>query len=399
MSLFSLRWSAWSSPKAEDLNHPNAINRDLKPAQNTKAIFKMPNELEKFLNDHTIKPQDLKFDCLQMVEKVTEVLLSKTMSLEATERLESILKYSLSVLLGQCMPGTDARRLCQLLKRQGLWFKYKPYAVKASNPFGYSIFLQRECQGFSFQNHLEHKTEVFHILDVLPGGYVFLCRYSDWIAHYDQPLFEKWLAGQPHPFFDSCKHLPRPGDTFVISELGVVHTVIGCVLEEFATISTDMVQRLYDQNDRDQVPMPSRQEITDQLSCLKLPIESREINLIGPSENNGNFVRRIKEPFGHSDILTDTFLKASHHWIYPDKATRMEVDRERVVVIRIFEGTGSVLLHDESEFRENLDTESISVTKGDVLVIPKNVYFQIENNSPEDLAYSEHRIRQEVALA
>ena len=358
----------------------------------------MPNALERFLSDHTIKPQDLQFDCLQMVEEVTDVLLSQTMVLEETERLESILKYSLSVHLGQDMPGTDARRLCQLLKRQGLWFKYKPYAVKASNPFGYSIFLQRQNQGFSFQNHLEHKTEVFHILDVLPGGYVFLCRYSDWIEHYDQILFEQWLAGRPHQFFDSCKHIPKPGDTYIISELGVVHTVIGCVLEEIATISTDMVQRLYDQNDRGQVPMPSRQEISDQLSRLKLPIESREINLIGPSGENGKFVRRKQESFGHSDLLTDTFLKASHHWIYPDKASPMEVDRERVVVIRIFNGTGSALLKDENEFQENNDAERIFAKKGDVLVIPKNTHFRIENNCKEELAYSEHRIRHEVAL-
>jgi len=35
---------------------------------------------------------------------------------------------------------------------------------------------------------------------------------------------------------------------FIISELGVVHTVMGCVLEEYATVSTDMVERLHDQN-------------------------------------------------------------------------------------------------------------------------------------------------------
>ena len=79
----------------------------------------------------------------------------------------------------------DARKLASLMKDIGLFFKYKPYAVKASHPLGYSIFLQRPLEGFSFQNHLEHKTEVFHILEVMPGGFVFLCKYEDWQKHYE----------------------------------------------------------------------------------------------------------------------------------------------------------------------------------------------------------------------
>ena len=39
--------------------------------------------------------------------------------------------------------------------------KYKSYAVKAATPLGYSIFLQNQGQGFSFQQHLVHKLEGF----------------------------------------------------------------------------------------------------------------------------------------------------------------------------------------------------------------------------------------------
>src|SRR5208337_2502550 len=114
--------------------------------------------------------------------------------------------------------------------------------------------LQSPGQGFSFQHHLVHKLEVFHIIEVKPGGFVFLCDYKDWQQVYERRAFEKWLAGEANPDYDRFKFVPDPGDVFVISELGVVHTVVGCVLEEYATVSTDMVRRLHDQNEGRAIP-------------------------------------------------------------------------------------------------------------------------------------------------
>ncbi len=48
--------------------------------------------------------------------------------------------------------------------------------------------------------------------------------------------------------------MPRPGDVIVIDKLSVVHSVVGCVLAEFATVSTDMVDRLHDQNEGAPIP-------------------------------------------------------------------------------------------------------------------------------------------------
>ena len=109
-------------------------------------------------------------------------------------------------------------------KRVGFVLKYKSYGVKATSPLGYVVFLQNDREGFSFQRHVTHKTELFHVLEVKPGGYVFLCDFSDWEKHYEEEVFTAWLGGKPHPFFDRCRFTPEPGDVFVISELGTVHT-------------------------------------------------------------------------------------------------------------------------------------------------------------------------------
>ena len=180
--------------------------------------------------------------------------LHEDLPIERTERLEALVKLVLRETLNGPISGEEARSIARFQKELGFVLKYKSYAIKASAPLGYSIFLQKDGEGFSFQRHVEHKLEVFHILSVKPGGYVFLCDFEDWKRSYTKDSFERWLAGENNPAYDRYKFVPAPGDVFVISTLGVVHTVVGCVLEEFATVSTDMVDRLHDQNAGKKIP-------------------------------------------------------------------------------------------------------------------------------------------------
>src|SRR5579871_6542357 len=112
--------------------------------------------------------------------------------LEAHERE---LKQILGRELGRPMDGGRIRSLASFQQQLGFLLKYKSYAVKAASPLGYSVFLQRPGEGFSFQQHITHKTEIFYILDVLPGGFVFLCDFSDWQRIYDRASFLAWLDG------------------------------------------------------------------------------------------------------------------------------------------------------------------------------------------------------------
>ena len=140
--------------------------------------------------------------------------------------------------------------------QQGLGFllKYKSYAVKAASPLGYSVFLQRPGEGFSFQRHVTHKTEIFYILDV-PARRV---RVSVRLRRLAACLPARYVSGMARRRatigYERFRFVPRPGDVIVIDRLSVVHSVVGCVLVEFATVSTDMVDRLYDQNEGRPIP-------------------------------------------------------------------------------------------------------------------------------------------------
>src|SRR3954463_13179356 len=105
------------------------------------------------------------------------------------EQSESRLKEVLAVELAGQLDGPRIRALASFQRDLGFLLKYKSYAVKAASPLGYSVFLQRPGEGFSFQQHLTHKTEIFYVLDVLPGGYIFLCDFEDWQRVYDRAGF------------------------------------------------------------------------------------------------------------------------------------------------------------------------------------------------------------------
>src|SRR6266853_2342518 len=170
------------------------------------------------------------------------------------EQFERKLKELLSVELAAPITGDRMREVASFQAHLGFLLKYKSYAVKAASPLGYSVFLQRRGEGFSFQQHVTHKTEIFYILDVLPGGFVFLCDFADWQRVYQRDTFLAWLNGARDERYERYKFVPKPGDVIVIDHLGVVHTVVGCVLAEFATVSTDMVDRLHDQNEGKKIP-------------------------------------------------------------------------------------------------------------------------------------------------
>lgn len=335
---------------------------------------------------------------LQTLTLINEVLSENILDLDAVERLESIEKQLLARAFSMSLSGDHARLIADYTKSQGFIFKYKPYAVKAASPFGYSIFLQRPNEGFSYQNHLKHKTEVFHILDVLPGGFVFLCHYNDWKRHYDKPTFEAWLAGNPHPFFDRCRFVPQPGDTFIISELGIVHTVIGCILEEFATTSTDMVQRLHDQNDRANVPSYNVDRTHEQLKKLRLPDHARKIEMLQGDQITVQTIQPDEHSYGITSTLLDDFVRASHSRILPSKSTNSCIDPERVTLIRVFAGTASVVLRDQAEHERDLQVVPILLSDGEMLAIPPGTHFIITNAMGQILTMTEHRIAPSVAL-
>jgi hypothetical protein len=168
--------------------------------------------------------------------------------IEVVERIEQLATSMWPDVLAPGGPrgGAVARECGAFFSRLGYFFKYKPYGVKIASPFGYSLFDLHDGEGFSFQLHVEPKIEAFHFLRVKERALVYLSGRAEWASS-----GAAWAAGGLLAV-DAPPAVRRPvaGDVVTIPETGVVHSVLGCVLEEYASCSVDAVERLFDQNSR-----------------------------------------------------------------------------------------------------------------------------------------------------
>ena len=324
--------------------------------------------------------------------------LSSDLPIETLERFETILKTVLRTTLRGKVSGETARTVAEFQKEIGLLCKYKSYAIKCASPLGYSIFLQNAGQGFSFQRHVTHKTEVFHIVEVKPGGYVFICDFNDWEQCYDRDAFSAWLAGNEDERYDRFRYRPKPGDVFTINELGVVHTVVGCVLEEFATVSTDMVDRLHDQNAGASIPSHfNRAFVDEQLEQLSLPLASRRVNNSVPDGLRIEGIPAQEIQGGTMTPIARTAIIASRYVIEPRHVSALHIDEERAASIYVAEGAGRVVIADADEALRTTPP-SISVVAGNLLMIPAGVHYGFVNEGSRPLKLSEQRISFDVAF-
>jgi len=318
--------------------------------------------------------------------------------IEVAERFESILKSVLLDRMAGGLSGPDARRVAAFQQEVGFLFKYKSYAVKCATPLGYSIFFQRPGEGFSFQRHVTRKTEVFHILDVQPGGYAFICSHADWTRTYDEARFGAWLAGGRDKDYDRFRFDVRPGDVFVIDQLNVVHTVVGCALEEFATVSTDMVDRLYDQNAGRPIPAEFDGRYSrGRLEALEFPAGARSLTL-GGAEPEVAAIEPVPIAGGHLIRIADTFVVASRYLVDARGTTDVQHDDERGAILHVTAGAGRVLMGDDDELSRP-DPPALPVRKADVLLVPPGTSYALANDGDSRLDVSEHRIALSAALA
>ncbi len=146
------------------------------------------------------------------------------------------------------------RRFADYFRRLGFVAKYKSYGVKYAAPFGYTLFDLQDNSGFSIQLHESAKVEAFHVIGLRKNAFMVLCTVPEWQQHAAE-FVAAWADG--HPETSPIAHQPRVGDVAVVEDLSTVHTVIGCVLEEYATSSYDVVLRLHDQNQGRPVVLPA----------------------------------------------------------------------------------------------------------------------------------------------
>jgi hypothetical protein len=314
------------------------------------------------------------------------------------EGFERQLKEILSSELTAAPEGERIRALAAFQKDLGFLLKYKSYAVKAASPLGYSVFLQRPREGFSFQQHVTHKTEIFYILDVLPGGYVFLCDFADWREVYDRATFLAWLNGAADPRYERFRFVPRPGDVVVIDKLSVVHSVVGCTLAEFATVSTDMVDRLYDQNEGLPIPAEfSRAFAEDRIGRLAWPDESSLVTFgaagwsreaIRPEAIAGG--RRTSFGGGGKFVATSSSFHAG-------ASSEISSDPGRATSVHVASGSGRLILGTSDEVRRTTPP-SLAAHAGDLFLIAPGARYGFVNDGNGSLVVAEHRIDPHIAF-
>lgn len=332
---------------------------------------------------------------LEIVTELQEQLI-KDLPIDELEKYEKKYKYALKNIFSQDVSGETARRLAEIQKNIGLIFKYKSYTIKASNPLGYSIFFHNQREGFSFQQHTSHKTEVFHILDVLPGGYVFICSYDDWKKIYNEKLFSEWLSGKHDTKYDQFKYEPKAGDVIALDQLGIVHTVVGCTLEEFAAASTDMVDRLYDQNKDKKIPEKFVHSFSEKkMQSIFSPENSRIVEVI-PNGHNIKEIKPIKISGGLKIELAKMNFIANRYVIEKNGRTDFQNSDEYAISLTVTDGKGLVFIGDKNEDLQNIS--GISLQLGDNTIIPPNMYYSFMNNGEIDLNISEHKILPEIGL-
>jgi hypothetical protein len=319
--------------------------------------------------------------------------LSQDLPIDALERIEALLKAVLGAACAGPLSGAEARAIALFQQQVGFLLKYKPYAVKCANPLGYSLFLQNPGEGFSFQRHTEHKVEVFHVVDVHPGGYAFVCDYAAWQEVFEPESFARWLGGAPDERYDRFRHELEPGDVLVIDELNVVHTVIGCVVEEFATVSTDMVDRLYDQNSRTEIPGEfDRGFVRARLEELSYPASSRVV--YGPGRGP---VPSVPVEGGSVRVLADSFVTARAYTIDAGATGPSLTDVDRAASVYVTGGAGSIVITADGE--QPGEVEPIAVAAGDLLTIVPGVSYRPTSTGGSPLTFSEHRIAPSVAFS
>jgi hypothetical protein len=314
--------------------------------------------------------------------------LSQPMPLRETERIEDVLKTYLRRIFRQRLSLDDARFLAEWQRDLGFVLKYKSYGVKCATPVGYSIFLQNPGEGFSFQRHVTHKTEIFHILEPLEQALVFLCSSADWEAAYDHDRFRRWLDGSPDIEFDRFATRPRSGDVYHVSELGLVHSVLGCVLEEFATVSTDMVDRLHDQNAGREEPRVPRDAIVARLRNLRVCVP--RIPATDPATTD--VVAHVGEL--ESYRLASGAIDATRlHMRRACVELRAQASRLRLLVV--VGGSASVVIRGTGDV-PTVTSPPIHVRRGDPLLLVPG--FEIVISAVEDAVISIHGIEPEVSL-
>lgn len=295
--------------------------------------------------------------------------LEHPLPIKEAEEIEAGLKAMWTEQLATGLKATEVPQFIQFFAEVGFIPKFKSYGIKYAAPFGYSLFALADGKGFSIQVHEESKVEAFHILAPSANSFMLLGEYSSWQTHGDA-FIESWAKRNPteNPM---VSHI-APGDVAVVSSLNIVHTVIGGVLEEYATTSYDAVTRLHDQNAGHETSLPSEvtgvAEILDELDDLE-----PKRNIHDENYSWGSF--ELERPRQIVN-LPDAGLQGHHLLIQKGSPSTLEVNESQICTIVAMRGDVMI----------ELDDIQIALPTGTTTAIPPGTRVTLVNTGVYDQA-------------
>ncbi len=306
--------------------------------------------------------------------------LHAPLPIREVEAIEIEIKNYWKPILEQTMSVEQKQQFVEYFASLGFFKKYKSYGTKYAAPFGYSLFDLKDNSGFSVQVHETEKVEAFHILATLPHAFMLLGSLDEWDQN-AQSFIEAWDNDTPE--ISPMVFRPEPGDLAIIESLNTVHTVIGCILEEYATTSYDAVTRLYDQNKGDETV---------------LPLEHKPVSEVLEEAATLNPQRRLTKtdqwstqelPRDVSKLVDLPTLQAGH-LLVGDEPTSIEAAENKIVTLVVLQGTASVYLE---------GTQQI-LKVGETTAVPPNTQIEVRNASlAGKLRLSVCHVNMQIALA
>ena len=164
-------------------------------------------------------------------------------------------------------------------------------------------------------------------------------------------------------------------------------------------MSTDMVDRLHDQNaGRDIPPYFNRDRAMRQLRELAYPESSRLVRAGVGEEHEPACIDPLGLDGGSARVLVDAFVRGCHYRVEARRGPLLH-DPVRATSVYVTSGSGRVRIGDGAAATGRDHADCISVAAGDLLLIAPDVPYEPSSEGTMPLAFTEHRIRPEVAFS
>jgi mannose-6-phosphate isomerase-like protein (cupin superfamily) len=173
--------------------------------------------------------------------------------------------------------------------------------------------------------------------------------------------------------------------------------VLGCVLEEYASVSTDRVERLHDQNKGRPIPGKFTPAYAEQrIRSLPVPGDSRRV-VMGEAQRRFEDLPWEETAGGKRVVLADNASFMAERLVVAAGPAAEPVRTPRMIAAHVLSGEGRLFLGDAEEAARGA-LQEIPLKKGDLLMLPPGSHYAYENTGENELIVSQQHIEPATAF-